>query len=44
MKNMKTFEKVIAALMLMFVVLFAVGCKKQSFNVNVSASPLEGGW
>ena len=40
---MKTFEKVIAALMLMFVVLFAVGCKKQSFNVNVSASPLEGG-
>ena len=41
---MKTFEKVVAALMLMFAVICASGCKKETYNINVTASPSEGGF
>ena len=40
---MKIFGKVIAALMLVVMVMCTVGCKKETYNVSVSANPLDGG-
>lgn len=40
---MKKFKKVIATIMLMCLVICTVGCKKETYNVIVSANPPEGG-